>query len=318
MISSKVFTAAMAAACLWASAAPAETYPSRPVELLVPFPAGGGSDVLARAFAEAARRTFPQPLTVINKPGAIGSIGFYEGGHAKADGYKITVLSPELLLAPLIGIGKASYEDFTVIAKINSDPSAITVRANAPWKTIEEFIADARARPGAMTVGNSGNGSIYHVAAAAFEEQTKIKVNHVPYQGSAPAVLGLLGAQVDAATVTPGEVSTYVKAGQLRVLAVMSDQRVKGFENVPTFKERGYDLRVSTWRGIAVPKGTSPEIVRQLSELAQKVNQEPVYRNVFEKQNLGLVYEDAETFRKNLQAQNEQFKRLVPGLILNK
>lgn len=303
---------------LFAGSAQAQDYPTRPVELLVPFPAGGGSDVLARAFAEASRKHFPQPIIVTNKPGAIGSIGFLEGATAKPDGHKITMVSPELLLAAHLGIGKVTFEDFVFICRINLDPAALTVRADAPWNTIEEFLAHARAKPGQLTVASSGTGSIYHVASAALEEQTGIKVNHVPYQGSAPAILGLLSGQVDATTVSPGEVSAYVAAGKLKVLAIMTNKRIKGFESVPTFKERNIDLQVETWRGLAVPKTTPAHIVQRLGVLMTKVNEESAYRDTFERQHMGFVYEPGDRFRLALAKENDQFKRIVPALHITK
>ncbi len=313
-----IATAAAVALAAGGLSAQAQTYPARPLELVVPFPAGGGTDVLGRAYAEAAHKFFPQPIVVVNKPGAIGTIGYAYGAGAKPDGYVVTMIVPELLIAPYVNVGKTSFEEFTPIARINADPGSITVRADAPWKTVEEFLAYAKSKPGEVSISTSGSGSIYHLAAAAVEDKAGVKFNHVPYQGESPAILGLLSSQVDATAVSPGALSAHVKAGKLRILAVMSNQRLKSYENVPTLKERNIDVAMGTWRGLAVPKGTPPDVVKQLRELTQKVNDDPKYRETVEKQNIGLLYEDGDAFAASLKRENEDFRRLVPKLSLSK
>jgi len=292
-------------------------YPSKPVEMIVPWPAGGGTDVIARVYAEAARPNFAQPILVVNRPGAIGSIGFSEAGAAKPDGYKVVLATPELLIAPYLGIGRASYENFIPIARINADPSAITVRADAPWKTVEEFLAYARANPGKATLSTSGSGAVPDIAALAIEEKTGLKFTRVPYQGEAPAIQAALAGQVDATVVAPGALSVHVKADKLRVLAVTSAKRIAEFAEVPTLKERGVDIAIGTWRGLMVPKGTPPEIVRQWTELTKKVSADPKYQETLKRQNVNLIYEDGEAFAAVLRQDNETFKRLVPGLQVN-
>jgi tripartite-type tricarboxylate transporter receptor subunit TctC len=295
----------------------AQSYPSRPVELLVPWAPGGGSDVVARAFAESAMKHYPQPLVVVNKPGASGSIGHFEGATAKADGYKVTVVTPEINLAFLQGIGKAKYQDFTYVARINSDPIALVVRAESPWTTLEQFIAHAKANPEKITVSTSGVGATYHLASIAFSDAVDIKLNNVPYQGAGPAVTGLLSGQVDATMATTAEVGVHVQAGKMRLLGVMSDQRLKDFSTVPTFKEKNINLFLGTWRGIAVPKDTPKEIVSSLRELVNKVNQEPRYQEILARQFAGRVNEDGEVFRAALAREFETYQKIVTKYNLN-
>jgi tripartite-type tricarboxylate transporter receptor subunit TctC len=294
--------------------AQSEAYPARPVEMIVPWPAGGGTDAIARVYAEAARSLFPQTILVVNKPGAIGSIGFADVAAAKPDGYKVVMATPELLIAPYLGIGKASYENFVPIARINADPSAITVKADSPWKTIEDFMAHARANPGQVTLSTSGNGAIPDIAALALEDKTGIKFTRVPYQGEAPAIQAILAGQVDATVVAPGALSAHVAANKLRVLAVTSAQRISEFKDVPTFKERGIDVAIGTWRGLMVPKGTPPEIVKRWSELTRKVIADPKYQETLKKLNVHSIYEEGEAFSAVMKQDNEVFKRLVPKL----
>lgn len=303
------------AALSWAGLARAQgTYPNRPIELIVPAGAGGGTDVLARAFAEAAKKHLPQPITVLNRPGASGMIGHGEMINARPDGYRIAVVFAEIVIVPHLGLSKLSYEDFVPIARLNADPAAITVKADAPWNTIEEFIAASKARPGELKMGNSGNGSIWHLASAAFEDKVGVRYLPVPFGGAAPAVLALLGGHVDAVAVSPGEVVTHVQSGKLKTLAVMADRRVKGFENVPTLKERGIDVSIGTWRGIAVPKGTPPDVVAVLTEATRKSADEPVLREALDRLSMGYAYADADAFRANMRRDNETFRQLVAKL----
>ncbi|MET0210376.1 MAG: tripartite tricarboxylate transporter substrate binding protein, partial [Burkholderiaceae bacterium] len=174
----------------------ADPYPSHPMELTVAYQPGGGSDNTARAIAEAARPLLPQPTVVVNKPGASGSIGWSYVANAPADGYKLVLMTPEMLVVPLMGIGKTTVDDFTPVARFTDDPSSITVRVDAPWKTIEEFMAYAKANPTKVAISNAGNGTIPHMAAAALGDKLGTTFTHVPYQGSAPAIMGLLAGDV--------------------------------------------------------------------------------------------------------------------------
>jgi tripartite-type tricarboxylate transporter receptor subunit TctC len=289
-------------------------YPNRPIELIVPAGAGGGTDVLARAFAEAAKKHLPQPITVLNRPGASGMIGHGEMINAKPDGYKLAIVFAEIVIVPHLGLSKLSYEDFTPIARLNADPAAITVRADAPWNTIEEFLAASRARPGDIKMGNSGNGSIWHLAHAALEDKVGVKYNPIPFSGAAPAVLALMGGHVDAVAVSPGEVAAHVASGKLKTLAVMADRRLKGFDNVPTLKERGIDLSIGTWRGLATPKGTPTDVVAILTDATRRSAEEAVIKESLDRLSMGYAYADAETFRANMKRDNEVFGNLVVKL----
>ena len=295
--------------------AQARDFPNRPIELVVPFQPGGGTDALARAFADAARKHISQTVLVVNKPGASGAIGWQEVINSRPDGYKLAVVTVELITLPPLGMAKFSYEDMAPIARLNADQAAITVRADAPWNTIEEFLAAARSDSGKISVGNAGNGSIWHLAAAALEDKTQVKFNHTPFQGAGPAVLALMGGHIDAVAVSPAEVTTFVQAGKLKTLAVMADQRVKGlFEKVPTLRERNIDLVIGTWRGIAAPKNTPPEVIAYLKTASEKIASEPGFREVLDKQNLGFSYADDAAFKATMARDAGYFKTLIQKL----
>ena len=292
------------------------TYPDRPVELVVPWAAGGGTDAMARSFAEAAKKHMPQPFVVTNKPGATGSIGFSDVARAAPDGYKVSVLTAEILIIPHMGIGKVSQDDFIPVARFNALASAITVKADAPWNTVEEFLAAAKRAPGNMKVGNSGVGSIWHLAAAAVADKTGVQFNYIPFQGGNPAVLALLGGHVDAVTVSTAEVLTYVASGKLKVLAVMADKRLKGFDAVPTLKERNIDVSVGSWAGLGVPKGTPANVVNALKAVALKSMSEPVLIEAMDKMNLNAAFADDAAFKAQMVKDSETFRVLVDSLKL--
>ena len=299
---------------LAAPAAAQTKFPTRSIELLVPYQPGGGTDGLARAFADASRKHIDQSIVIINRPGAGGAIGWTEVINAKPDGYKLAVLTVELLTLPHLGLAKFNYDDFQPIAQLNADPAAITVKADAPWNTIEEFLAAAKKDPQGVRVGNSGNGSIWHLAAAALEDRAGVKFNHVPYQGAAPGVVALLGGHIDAVAVSPGEVAAHVQGGKLKMLAVMADQRLKAFDKVPTLKERKVDLSIGTWRGLAVHKSTPSDIVDVLRAATRKAAADPALPEALEKLNLGFSYLDAPEFGAAMKRDHEFFKDLVPKL----
>jgi Uncharacterized protein conserved in bacteria len=295
-------------------------YPQRPIELIVPVTAGGGTDMVGRAFAEAAKKYLPQqPIIIVNKPGASSAIGNAEVINAKPDGYKMGLIITELTIIPSLGITKHTAADLRPLARLNADPSAITVRADAPWQSIEEFIAYARSAKAPATIGNAGVGSTWHMAAAAFARKTSMAVSHIPFLGAAPASMALLGGHVDAIAVSPGEVHTYVAAGKMRTLAIMANQRVGGiFEKVPTLKELGIDLSVGVWRGLALPKGTPQDIVSVLADVARKAAGDQVFRDALTKANLGWSYADAAEFQRQIDQDSALFKELVASLGLQK
>ncbi|MFT3718865.1 tripartite tricarboxylate transporter substrate binding protein [Pseudorhodoferax sp.] len=290
-------------------------YPGKPIELIVPFAAGGGTDVLARALAEAARPHLGQSLIVVNRAGASGGVGWAELVNARPDGYKLAIVTVEITMIPHLGVVRFTADDVHPIARLNADPATIAVRADSPHATLEALLAAARKAPGDLRVGNAGPGSLGHLAAAALEDKAGVQLNHVPFRGANPAVLDLLGGHIEAVAVTPVEVATYVQAGKIRPLAVMAEQRIAaGWEQVPTLKERGIDLVVGGWRGLAAPKGTPPEVLAVLREAMAKTLREPALRDTMAKQNMGEGYLDEAAFKALIARDNATFRALIQRL----
>lgn len=294
----------------------ANEYPSRAIELVVPFAVGGGTDAVARAFADSAQKYLPQGVVVVNRPGAAGAIGHFEGANAKADGYKLTMVTPEINLALLQGIGKAKAQDFTFIARLNIDPIVLVVPTDSPFKTLEDVIAKAKAKPEEVTMANSGKGATYHLAAIALEEKAGVKFNNIPYVGAGPEIAAILANQVEGGFATTGEAGIHVKSGKFRLLGVMAPERLKEFPDVPTFKERGLDLQLGTWRALAAPKGTPAPVVAKLKEVVQKVTQEKKYQDFFKNLYLGMVYEEGDKFGPALEREYKFYSDIVTKLNL--
>ena len=295
-----------------------EAYPQKQIELIVPYAAGGGTDAFARAFADAANKLLPQPIGVVNKTGGGGAVGMSEGAKAEPDGYTVTLVTVEMTTLPPLGLASFTPEDFRPVARLNADPAAITVRADAPWNTIDEFIAYAKENPGKVRIGNSGTGAIWHLAATALEQKIGTKFNHIPFDGANPAVTSLLGGHIEAVSVSPAEVAAQVEAGKVKVLAVMADERVEKLPDVPTLKEKGIDLSIGTWRGLAVPKDTPDEVVNVLQDVAKKVTEDKAFTDILDKMNLGVSYADDAAFQEAIQKDTELFTQLVSDLGLKK
>ncbi|ALG72517.1 ABC transporter substrate-binding protein [Azospirillum thiophilum] len=315
-LSRTILSAGLSAGLLIAGAATVQAadYPTKPIELIVPYAAGGGTDLVARAFADSAKKQLPQSIGVVNKTGGGGAVGLTEIMAARADGYKVGMGTVEITLLPHMGVARFSVDDFTPVARLNAEPSAITVKADAPWKTVEEFLANAKANPGKVRIGNSGTGAIWHLAAEALEEKTGTTFNHIPFDGANPAVTSLLGGHIEAVSVSPAEVSSQLAAGQLRMLAVMADQRQKNFPDVPTLKEKGIDLSVATWRGIVVPKKTPAAVVDTLRTASKAAAEDQAFRDQLAKMNLTWAYADGPEFGQAMQKDNAFFKDLMTKL----
>ncbi|KAF7597819.1 MAG: ABC transporter substrate-binding protein [Candidatus Dactylopiibacterium carminicum] len=301
----------LSAVLLAGGVAQAADYPTKQIELIVPYAAGGGTDLVARAYADAAKKYLPQAIGVVNKTGGAGAVRLTEIMASRPDGYKIGMGTVEIAMLPHMGVARFTVDDYIPIARLNAEPTAITVNAEAPWKTIDEFLAYAKANPGKVRIGNSGTGAIWHIAAEAIEEKTGLTFNHIPYDGANPAVTALLGKHIEAVSVSPAEVIAHVAAGKLRILAVGADERAKAFPDVPTLKEKGVDVSIYTWRGIVVPKKTPQAVVNVLREASKKTAEDPAFRETLSKMNLTWAYADSAVFKAAMDKDNLFFKDMM-------
>jgi tripartite-type tricarboxylate transporter receptor subunit TctC len=250
-----------------ASAAPAiaraADFPAKPVELTVLFGAGSAADLLARKLAELAGKDLGQPVAVVNRTGAGGALGYSAVKGQPPDGYALVWNSNSVSTAFHAGNMKFDYTAFAGVAQLTSEPVSLAVKADAPWKDLREFIAQVKAQPGQIRVGNSGRGSFTHLMAVAFENRIGGKLTHVPF-GRELAVTTVLGDKIEASVQLPGEIMTQVTGRQVRVLAISGEKRLPSLPDIPTLKESGVDLTMALWRGVAAPKGTPDAVIARL------------------------------------------------------
>ncbi|GHB20637.1 Bug family tripartite tricarboxylate transporter substrate binding protein [Salinicola rhizosphaerae] len=253
----------------------AADYPDHPIEFIVPWSPGGGSDTLMRIISNAADEFVGQPMPVINMPGVSGTLGLKELDQRDPDGYTVGQIHEGLMAANATGLTQLNWDDFQPIASLASSPQYLVVNADSGWKTFDDFAKYAKAHPGDIRVGAT-LGGIPHVHAAMIEDAIGAKFRYVGYEGTGARIRGLVGGHIDAAI---GDISSsleFVKNGDLRFLAVGSQQRVDATPDVPTFKELGYDnLNLSVNRGIVAPKGIDDAKVKTLAADFEAMSQDP-------------------------------------------
>lgn len=293
-------------------------YPTKSLTMIVPTSAGGGTDAVARALVSEAEEFLGESIGVVNKPGGSGSVGMTEGANAAADGYTITMVIAELAMVDHMGVAPLTPDQMKAVALINMDPAALTVPVDAPYDTLDEFIAYAKENPGELKVGNAGTGSIWHVAAESLAKEAEIELNHVPFEGAAPAVTALAGGHVDAVTVSPAEVKSQLDAGNVKILGVMADKRSDIVPDVPTFREAGLESdTVATWRGITVPKDTPDEIVAILEDAFMQAAEQEEFKKIMENNGLGIELANSEEFAEHMNQNYEYFGEMFSELGLN-
>jgi tripartite-type tricarboxylate transporter receptor subunit TctC len=296
----------------------AAEYPEREITLIVPWAPGGGTDLVARFLGDLMEKDLGKPVVVVNKPGGGGLVGFNQIAAAKPDGYTVGITTNSQILQKYSASSYLDWRAFSPIALHNYDPAAFTVKIDAPWKTIEEALAFAKANPMKMRVANSGPGAIWHVAAALLGSKTGIQFTHVPYAGGNPAAVAVAGGHVEATAASPAEAGTLVRGGKLRILAIASNKRDPLYPDVPTFKERGIDFAFGVWRCLVAPKDTPKEIIARLEKSANKAAHDPRFVDFMTKNGFGQAYMGpAESAA--LMAQDEKdMEKIVPGLGLKK
>jgi tripartite-type tricarboxylate transporter receptor subunit TctC len=277
-----LFPVALGALLVSAPLAGQETYPSKPIALIVPFPPGGVADIVGRPVADAMSRSLSVPVVVENKSGAGGGIGMGFVAKAKPDGYTLLLALSSISILPEADkvTGRApmyQLNQFAPIARFTADPTVLAVRSDSPWKTLQEFIADARARPGAISYGSSGNYGTMHMPMEMFAASTGVKLLHVPYTGAGPAVVALLGGNIDAVASGPSTVIQHVKAGKLRVLASWGEQRLVSLPDVPTLTESGVSVVFFQWAALFAPAGTPDPVLARLREAAKAAASDPSF-----------------------------------------
>ena len=293
-----------------------EDYPSKPVSMLVPFPPGGVADTVGRPVAEAMGRALKQSMIVENKGGAGGGIGMAQVAKARPDGYSLLMALSSIVVLPeadkvLKRAPMFTLDQLKPVARFTADPTALVVRADSPWKTYQEFMAAVKAKPGAITFGSSGNYGTMHVPMEQLKVATNSFMLHVPYTGAGPAVLALLGGQVDALATGPSSVMQHVRAGKLRVLAHWGEGRLAALPEVPSFKELGVPISYSQWAGLFVPAGTPEAVVARLRQAAKAASEDARAKQALAAAGTSFQYQDAPEFERFVQADARSMAALV-------
>ena len=280
-----------------------ESYPTKPVTMIAPFPPGGVADIVGRPLAASMERALRQPVLVVNRPGAGGAVGTTAAARAAPDGYTILMSLSSISIFPVsdpINGKPAPYQlsDFAPIALVTADPTVLVVAADGPYKTIHDFIASAKAFPNKMNYSSSGVYGTLHVAMEMFASSAGIKLFHVPYQGGGPAVAALLGGQVHALASGPAAAIGQIKGGKMRALAGWGDQRLPLMPELPTFKELGFrDVEFYIWSGVFAPAATPAPVVQRLRDAVRAAVADPQFRGAMEKVQTPINYLDAPDFR---------------------
>jgi tripartite-type tricarboxylate transporter receptor subunit TctC len=276
------------ALALWGSNASAQAYPNKPLKTVVPYPAGGYYDMMARTMSQKLSGYLGQPVVVENRAGANGIIGTEFVAKSAPDGYTVMVggIGPHGINPGLYA--KLPYDavkDFAPILHVASQPNILVVPASSKLNSVKELIDAARARPGHITYASNGAGSSQHLSAVLFAITMKLELSHIPYKGGGPALAGMLGAQADHLFGGPAEMLPHIRAGKLRPLAVTSEKRIPAVPNVPTMIEAGVpNYEISAWFGFLAPAGTPKDIVQKLNTELNKSMREPDVKDALEAQ----------------------------------
>ncbi|MCL4761849.1 MAG: tripartite tricarboxylate transporter substrate binding protein [Burkholderiales bacterium] len=309
------FALPLVAAALAAAPALAQ-FPERPVTMIVPFPPGGVADTVARPVAEAMGNALKQPVVIENKAGAGGGIGMAHVAKSKPDGYTILLALSSLVVLPeadkVLGRSPAfQVKDLVPVARITADPTVLAVRADAPWKSYQEFVAYAKANPGKLNFGSSGNYGTMHIPMAMLMNAADVKMTHVPYTGAGPAIVGLLGGQVDAIATGPATIVQHVQGGKARVLAHWGEARLAVLPDVPTLKELGVPIDYAQWSGVFAPAGTPEPALAKLREAARAAANDPKVREVLGKAGSPILYQDSPEFQRYVDADAAKMTEVV-------
>lgn len=289
-------------------------YPSRPVRLIVPFAAGGGTDLIARTIGDAISRDLGQPLIVENKPGGGTVIGSDAVAKSSPDGYTLLIATFAHAANPAL-VAKLPYvteKAFAPVALIGRSPNVLVVRADKPWKSVADVVAAARANPGKFSFGSQGNGTSAHLAGALFENLAKVELIHVPYKGAGPAITDLLGGQIDMMFATASAVGQFIDSGKLRALAVTTTERSPALAGVPTIAEGGVaGYAAESWYGIYVPTGTPRDVIARLNQAIRRAVQTETFRKRVGEEGLVANVGTPEDLERYVRGEEVRWRRLI-------
>lgn len=296
-------------------------YPTRPIEVIVPFAAGGSTDIGARILEKYLPKYMPgAQLVIVNKPGGAGSIAITDLFNSKPDGYTLAMSTHRAIsMQPLYGNVKYSHDSFQPIAKVFGNQQIMIVKADAPWKTFEEWLDYVKKNPGKFSYGVAGGlGSGAHIPVAELEKQAGFEAKAVSFEGTPPAITAVLGGHVQGAMVQPSDAKSLIESGELRGLFNVASVPVPYFPDIPLLKDKGFDVAIDSNTSLFAPKGVPEEIVTKLEEALKKTMEDPEVLAEFEKASLQTNYGGPDAVQKEVDAENVRFGKMLKELGLIK
>jgi tripartite-type tricarboxylate transporter receptor subunit TctC len=293
-------------------------FPDKPVEMTVLF--GSTAKTIAQVLADEMGKALGKPVVPVFRPGAGGAVGYKHVGSQPADGYSIVWNSNSISTSHLRGNMDLSYKDFAPIARISVESLVVAVKADSPYKTLKDIAAAAKKSSSKLKVGTAAKGSFTHVTAAAIFDALGIgdKVIYVPLGGQGKVPAELVAGRLDVAVQFPGQFVSFLKAGEVRLIAMTAGERLSAFPNVPTAKEEGVDVELSMWRGLAAPKGTPPAVIMKLQEAAKKAAESPTFKATLAKLGADVSFLDHDAFGRLIVKDDGRLDTIMKGLGLEK
>lgn len=289
----KLLLLALALALAFTLPAAAADWPAKNIRMIVPFAAGGGTDLVARALASSAEKILGQPIAIINKTGGSGAVGMAEGAGSRADGYTLTMVTRELVSLPQLGTSPVGPDNFKLVALINEDPAIVLVTPDSKYASIDDIVKAAKEAPGTVKFASTAQPNFYLLGLGILTDTT---YNQIPYNGAAEAIPALMGNHVEFSMTGPAEAISQLKSGQLKGLGIASSQRMEAFPDIPTLTEQGIPLVTGTWRGIGVPPKTPQAVVDKLVSAFEQATKDPDFVKFMNEKTFGIHYMNSEEF----------------------
>ena len=312
---------AMATVALVNAPARAE-YPERPIQVIVPWSAGGGTDATGRMIAKIMQDELGVPVNVVNRTGGGGVVGHQAIASAKPDGYTIGIVTVEIAMMHWIGLTELSYKDYTPIALYNADPAGVSVSSDSKYNDVGALLADAKANPGKMKASGTGQGGIWHLALAGMLVEAGMDsgaIGWVPSQGAAPAFADLAAGGIDTVTASVVEARALMEAGKVKVLAVMNDKRLDAFPDIPTLTEAGGpDWKTAAWRTVAGPKGLPADVQAKLAATVEKVYNSKEFKDFMAGRGFGMIWGDPDALAKHYETSDADYGKVLKAVGLAK
>lgn len=304
----------MASIQLWAEGQGEEAYPDDTITIVVPWAEGGGTDLVARFWADALQDELDTPVVVQNRTGGSGAVGHTAGATATPDGYTMAMVTFELATFDSLGIADLTYDEYEYAFQMNEDAAGVIVRDDSEWETIGDLIDYIEANPGEVQFSGTGSGGVWDLARAGMLIEAGIDPDDttwIPSEGAAPAITDLLGGNVDVITNSLPEAQSQLESGDLRALAVMSDERNETFPDVPTLQEEGIDWTAGTWRGFAFPGGTPDEVIQLIIEAGEVIAESEEFQQFMGDQGFGIRTRYGSDFRDFVREEAETWETVI-------